>query len=321
MCSLDNMAQYDEVFQFAQSDREDVRKMALQGLAQHSRDNNELNAYIHNNADTAVSVFLSKYSVQHLPVLGDVLTTLTNLAVDASIAEILVANKVVSRTMRLLDGLEASENPAAVPLKELALILLNNLTASHVTAVDDLLQLQDEELRGFFLSKLCTIFDRQPADAPRDVRKWILQIILNITRVPEAQIALLQDDEWVLNVTSLMDCDNETHRILMVQTIRNCASSKGCHELLAKSGAVPILVGRVARSEETVDGIVMMLAESISGLLQSPEGIEALEGINTKQILQGALKSNTLNKDIAAFLEEQVIPFLDDVQDAYVMEE
>lgn len=315
------MSQYEEVFQFAQSDREDVRKMALQGLAQHSRDNNELNDYIHKNADVTVDTFLAKYGVQHIAVLGDVLTTLTNVAVDSAIAEILVAKKVVSRTMRLLDALEASENPAAVPLKELALILLNNLTASHVTAVDDLLQLQDDDLRGFYLSKLCTLFDRQSADAPRDVRKWILQIILNITRVPEAQVALLEDDEWVLNVTSLMDTENETHRVLMVQTIRNCAASKGCHALLAKSGAVPILVGRIARKEETVEGIAMMLAESISGMLQSPEGIEALEGINTKQILQGAIKSNDLNKVIVTFLEEQVIPFLDDVQDAYVMEE
>ncbi|CUG86252.1 Hypothetical protein, putative [Bodo saltans] len=295
--------------------------MALQGLAQHSRDNNELNDYIHKHADTAVDVFLNKYSVQHIAVLGDVLTTLTNLAVDSSVAEILVAKKVVSRTMRLLDGLEASENPAAVPLKELALILLNNLTASHVTAVDDLLQLQDEDLKGFFLSKLCTIFDRTPVDAPRDVRKWILQIILNITRVPEAQVALLQDDEWVLNVTSLLDTENEAHRVLLVQTIRNCAASKGCHELLAKSGVVPILVGRLARKDETVEGIVMMLAESISGMLQSPEGIEALEGINAKQILQGAIKSNTLHKEIVSYLQEQVIPFLDDIQDAYIKED
>lgn len=315
------MTQYEEVFLFAQSDREDVRKMALQGLAQHSRDNIDLNRYICAHSDSAIDTLLSKYAVQHISVLGDVLTTLTNIAVDATVAEILVAKKVVSRTMRLLDSLEASELSAAVPLKELALILLNNLTACHVTAVDDLLQLQDDDLKGFFLSKLCTMLDRQPADAPRDLRKWILQIVLNITRVPEAQVALLEDDEWALNIVSLLESDNETHRMLMVQCVRNCASSKLTHVLLGKSGVVPLMVTRVVRNEEPCDGITMMLAEAISGMLQSPEGIDALEGINTKKLLQTAMTANVLKKEIAEFAEEQILPFLDDVHDAYIMEE
>jgi len=310
---------FSELFEFAAHEREDVRKMALQGVAQHSRDNAALNEFLCRNPEKSIDVLLSNFNVQRIAVLGDVLSTLTNAAANTTVAEAMVSRKVVTRTIRLLDALEASSEKAAAPLKELALILLNNLTATHVTAIDDLLQLQDEDLRGFFLSKLCTLFDRQ-AESERDVQKWILQIILNVTRVPEAQDALLRDDEWALNFQNLLECENEGHRMLIVQACRNCASTKQSHDAICKSGIIPAVVKRVQRGEEKVETLQMMLVEFIAGMMQTGEGINGLEEINTKKLLQTALREGTVSSpEVVEFIQQHIMPFLDDVQDAYLM--
>lgn len=41
----------------------------------------------------------------------------------------------------------------------MTLMLLNNLTANHVSAIDDLLQKDDEDMRGFYLNKLQMLYE------------------------------------------------------------------------------------------------------------------------------------------------------------------
>lgn len=317
-------AHFLEVFEFTASEREDVRKMALQGLAQHSRDNNELNKFLASH-ESAVTSLMSFLNVKSIAVLGDVLTVFTNCGADSSCAELFAKQKIVSRTMRLLDGLEASDHNAAASLKELALIMLNNITATHITAVDDLLQVEDEDLKGFYLSKLMTIYLRQSPDAPRDVRKWILQTVLNVTRAPEGQMCVVQDDDCLSTLRDVLLEGSEVHRLLAGQIFRNTGMNKESHKALGNLETLKLVTGVVSRlhqGQEPVEAIQILLVEFIAAMLQSEQGMQALEEINTKKYLVEGMAGDTptISGDVAVFVKDHILPFLDDIQDAYVVQ-
>ena len=362
---MDYTKNFSDVFAFVRNDREDVRRMALEGLAQHSKDNVHLHRFLATADDEsfkAIEAVLQLMNEKGLPFLGHAMTLLINAAADCSCAEAFVARGVVPRTMRLLDVLETTDQPIAPILREMSLMLLNNLTASHVTAVSTLLQLDDEDLKGFYLSRLKLFFDRQPEDSShRDVRKWILQIGVNVTRVPEGQVAMSEDDEWMTLLTELLQSAREhstkmLFASLAAQALQNCANSKCTHDNLCKTKLVTHVITLLLSSGAPTLQLELQqsLVEILAGLMQSETGMQKLEEHNTKKLLQGqcnvypagegaqkkqtsaaaaaastgdgdsdtsaAAAPSVLHLDVVRFVEVHVLPFLDDIQDAFVMQ-
>lgn len=375
--SEDAIAQFTEAFSFLTHEREDVRKMAVQGIAQHCKDNRDLWCFL-SSAKTgpkAVDQLLQYLHAGASSILGDILTILINCSADGTCAEMLVDRKVVRKAMRLLDGMERSSQPLSFvrSVQEMTLMLLSNLTASYISAVDDLLQKDDEDMRGFYLGKLQQYYEflrpkitkgeveenteeddpkkegAQPSVAAhRDLCRWILHILLNLTRSLDGQELLLEDEEWRITLLSSLSSPNPVHRLLAAQCYRNCACSQ-CPRFpqLVMSGALTTAVQQLSGGQERGLGeIQMCLAEIVASMLESEEGMQLLESINAKRLLTRAIVATRatsgavvevleedgrpaaattsggapLEEDVSAFLERHVIPYLDDIIDAYVPE-
>lgn len=343
-----SVEEFAEVFDFLHSDREDVRKMAVQGIAQQSKDNTALFAFLSSPAHgpRAIDALLQFFHVGGISLLGDILTIFINCSAEGGCSEMLVARKVVRRTMRLLDALDTtttsssfSSSLLARGLAEMALMLLSNLTASHITAVDDLLQMADEDLRGFYLGKLQGYYDRLERDcaaetcgddkncgeheekmkAKRDLRKWILQILLNLTRSSDGQRLLMEDEDWRRSLTDCLAVHNRQHRFLAAQCYRNCSIQKERHAAMFKGGCLRQCVRRLCDGSECQPEVEMMLAEIVAAMMRSEEGMGFLEEMNAKRHFQLAIAEKKLHDKTAEFVLQCVLPFLDDVVDAYVM--
>lgn len=358
-----------EVFGFISSGREDVRKMAVQGLAQQSKDNKKLFALLASSTHgpRCIDVLLQFLHAGSVALLGDVLTVLINCAADGTCTEVLVTQKVVRRAMRLIDSVEASDHPQSLQrgLEEMTLMLLSNLTASHVSAVDDLLQVTDEDLRGFYLGKLLTYYTRFTVDdgcsvevavageqqqedggddnkklsegdavrsnsggnkseelnktVPRDLQRWILQILLNVTRVADGQELLLEDDDWLMALSDCLSSLNPRHRLLAAQCFRNCSFQRERHPGILRSRCLRVCVERLSDGAEHIGEIEMLLAEITANLMQTEAGIGLLEELNAKKHLQASVTAGKVQAGTCKFLNEHVLPLLDDIVDAYVM--
>ncbi|KAH8617895.1 putative protein of unknown function (DUF383) [Trypanosoma vivax] len=343
-----------EVFEFLSNVREDVRKMAAQGLAQHSKDNTELFDFLASSkhGPKCIDLLLQYMHAGAVQLLGDVLTILINCSANSTCVEALVAHKIVRKAMRLLDSLEASDHPTSLQrgLEEMTLMLLSNLTASHVTAADDLLQVADEDLRGFYVGKLHTYFSRfassggdeqekreKDADegtggdedhrkvdfskqAPaRDLQKWVLQILHNLTRTMDGQKLLMGDEDWVATLTVSLSSPNPRHRLLAAQCYRNCSFLREQHGGLVRGGCIRACVERLCTGSERSGDVERLLAEIVTNVMESEVGMECLDELNAKKHLEAAAASGKMSADTSEFIVHHVLPHLDDVVDAYVM--
>eukprot|EP00796_Vickermania_ingenoplastis_P011907 gene11907-8189_t len=346
------VAAFAEAFTFLTHDREDVRKMAIHGIAAQSRDNADLCAYLVSTAGHhSVEVLLQHLHLGAATLLGDILTVLINTSVDAGCAEVMVQKKVIRKAMRLLDSFH---NPLVVlpsatlsrSLQELTLMLLSNLTSTYIVAVDEFLQREDEDMRGFYLGKLQSLHDRSLAEAEaegeeeaggkkgdakeaaaaaaedsRDLRRWMLQIVLNLTRCVDGQEQVLEDEGWQKILCNCLADPVASHRFLAAQTFRNCAtSSSPSFALLIKGGGVLRAVRRLSAAVdtemETSAEIQQCLAEFLAGVLESEEGVGQLESINAKKLLSSAV--NRSNEFHWALENE---PRVRELKDGEAMEE
>ncbi|KAL7695473.1 hypothetical protein N2W54_001389 [Lotmaria passim] len=399
MPSAEMIHHFQETFSFVRHEREDVRKMAIHGIAEQSKDNHDLWHFLASPqyGPSCIDALLQYLHAGGRNVLGDILTILVNCSADGSCAEMLVQRKVVRKAMRLLDGMERSDQPETFvrSVQELTLMLLNNLTASHVTAVDDLLQKEDEDMRGFYLGKLQVYYERFGAEETemrtkieeaeeakkerdvagvsaekqreneakvaagaaaaathRDLNRWILHILLNLTRTLDGQELLLEDEEWRVTLNGSLSSASPRQRYLAAQCYRNCACSpKPRYDLIMKSDALVTAVHRLAL-KEPIPEIQMSLAEFIASMLESEAGMARLEGINAKKVLMAAVAASkpeagadasgkqqsrvevieedgvpvepaapavvVLAPQVRDFVERSVLPYLDDVVDAYL---
>jgi hypothetical protein len=395
--SAETIHHFQETFSFVRHEREDVRKMAIHGIAEQSKDNHDLWSFLASPqyGPSCIDALLQYLHAGGKNVLGDILTILVNCSADGSCAEMLVQRKVVRKAMRLLDGMERSDQPETYvrSVQELTLMLLNNLTASHVTAIDDLLQKEDEDMRGFYLGKLQVYYERFAAEeaetrrkaeeaeeakkelssssaagasaekqkenekiaagaaataAHRDLNRWILHVLLNLTRTLDGQELLLEDEEWRVTLNGSLASPNPRHRYLAAQCYRNCACSpKPLYDLIMKSDALVTAVHRLTLKESIPD-IQMALAEFIASMLESEAGMTRLEAVNAKKALASAVAvskpaaapgvansrvevvedgvpveapsepSVVLGPKACDFIERSVLPYLDDVIDAYL---
>lgn len=383
MPSADTVQQLQEAFSFVRHEREDVRKMAIHGIAAHSKENRDLWLFLASPqyGRSCIDSLLQYLHAGSKHVLGDILTILVNCSADGSCAEMLVQCKVVRKAMRLLDGMERSDQPEPYvrSVQELTLMLLNNLTSSHVTAMDSLLQKDDEDMRGFYLGKLQVYYERfvsameleaarraeaeeevaqaaedsakpKPASSPRDLSRWILHILLNLTRTLDGQELLLEDEDWRGTLSSSLSSPNPRHRYLAAQCYRNCGCSpKPLYGLILKSDALVTAVDRL-NCKEPIEDIQKSLAEFIASMLESEDGMARLESVNAKKVLAGAVDASqathaakaaataascvevveedgvpvaaapavTLAPSVTEFLQQSVLPYLDDIMDAYI---
>ncbi|TPP55480.1 hypothetical protein CGC20_10370 [Leishmania donovani] len=305
MPSADTIQQLQEAFSFVRHEREDVRKMAIRGIAAHSKENRDLWLFLASPqyGRSCIDSLLQYLHAGGKPVLGDILTILVNCSADGSCAEMLVQRKVVRKAMRLLDGMERSDQPEPYvrSVQELTLMLLNNLTSSHVTAIDDFLQRDDEDMRGFYLGKLQPKPASSLASSHRDLSRWILHILLNLTRTLDGQELLLEDEDWRGTLSSSLSSPNPRHRSLAAQCYRNCGCSpKPLYGLILKSDALVTAVDRL-NCKEPIEDIQRSLAEFIASMLESEDGMARLESVNAKR-----------------FLQQSVLPYLEDIVDAYI---
>lgn len=311
-----------EVFEFLASDREDVRKMAAQGLAQHSKDNKLLTALLagKDNAKHA-RLLVELVTPTKVATLGDVLSTLINVTCDASVVEVFVAHQLIDTLMRMLDGLARSESipaPVVAALSEMTLMLLNNMTASHLAAVDDLLQVKDEDLRGFHISRLFTHYTRlADSDTGRRTAKWFVQICVNISRTRQGQEILANDDDWVPLLVELLGSESEELRLLASDAFRNMSFEKETHAKLIDAGLLKVCIQRLTEGLEKSPKLRHQLAETVAFMLQTERGMQAMENLNAKKLLTGAL--DALDEESSGFVRTQILPFLEDITDAYVV--
>jgi len=330
-----------------------------------------------------MDVLLLHTHVGSSKILGDILTVLINVCIDAEVTETLIKKHIVRKSMRLLDGLQLHVAPnsdialSIVPLEELTLMLLCNLTTTSVLAVDDVLQKDDEDMRGFYLGKLLSLYQRKteeeeenkkaaeeaeaeegtaappPRPPPRDIRRWILRLVLNISRCVDGQEQLLEDEAWrEVLVEGLSAPQNPAYRLLSAQIISNCAMNAEApyFKFLLQSKVVVKVIARLTSHHsvgiEPVTEIQVELASIVARVLESEEAMAELEGMNAKRLLEEAVKMSqkahekevegkaqvevtgdeeqheakitSLSPGVVEFLVNQVLPYLDDVVDAYL---
>lgn len=323
---------FAEAFSFLTHEREDVRKMAIHGIAEQSKDNADLCAYLVSKpaGQKSMEVLLLHLHIGSVKLLGDILTVLINTSVDAACAEVLVQKKGIRKAMRLLDSFQNPHVDLPSPaftrsLQELTLMLLNNLTASYIIAVDEFLQKDDEDMRGFYLGKLqsqydhCAEAEEVPIEesngtssdqlpgsdvnsssvvptkahasavaASRDIRRWMLQIVLNLTRCVDGQEQVLSDEKWQETLNKCLSSPVPSHRLLTAQILRNCGcSSTPFYTLLLKHGILLRVVQRLTDKQdfERETEIQQCLAEFLASMLESEAGVEQLESMNAKKLL------------------------------------
>lgn len=170
---------FTELFPFLANERDDVRKMASSGVAQLSKDNKELCAFLADPANKAhltclVELIDPKLPASSLHTLGDVLLTVVNASIDAACCDALVTCKVPMKLLKVYESLatrresgsgngsagKKEEIQSGAALGELALMALNNLTATSVAACEQVLELADDDLAGYSFGRLKAHYDR-----------------------------------------------------------------------------------------------------------------------------------------------------------------
>jgi hypothetical protein len=312
-----------EVFGFLDSDRSDVRKMAVEGIATNSMNNNEMVAFLLANP-AAVTRLLSLLTIAEKPLLGQLLSALINVATNEQVAKELSQGKCINRCIRLYDAFQReADSEALVPLQEMCLMLLNNLTASHVNAVNDFLQVDDEDLKGYNLEVMKTHYDRQPEGAERSQKPWFLKICLNLTRCGEGQEMLVSDEDWFGEIVTLIADKESDPRLAVValQIGHHCCAQKSLIPQVARMRLPGAIAMRASNFEGIPASVQMIAMETLEAVMTDEVGMQSLEEINAKKYLVAFSEDANAPKEVREFVKQQLLPFLDDINDVFVANE
>jgi hypothetical protein len=306
-----------ELFEFLRNERADIRKGAAEALAAHSMNNAVLLEYCRKTPET-LQALLDLLKITERPLLGHVLSALINIAVDIQVAQALSRAKCISRVIRLYDSLRRTDG--AQPLEELCLMLLNNLTASHDSAVADLLQTDDEDLQGYNLTLMKTHFDTQPSDAERSHRQWFLKICLNSTRCGEGQTLLVRDEWFTTIVQIIADLSSPLKEVVFcLQIAHHCSAQKALIPEVVEQKLPAALAHRLPHLSGVPPDVQISTMETIEALMSCEEGMQALEEVNAKKCLTAFADDEKNLKETRRYVRDSLLPFLDDINDVYVV--
>lgn len=314
------MSTFAELFSFLAHERADVRKMALEGIATNSMNNHAMISYLRDSPEE-ITKLVELLHIREQPLLGQLLSTLVNLASDEEMAVALCARKCINRAIRLFDGLErAASTDTSAALTELVLMLLNNLTASHKTAVLDLLQVDDEDLQGYNLSLLKTHFDRTSEDSERNRRHWYLNVCLNLTRCGEGQAMIVNDDDWFDAIVEIVNDGKDKKQVsLAIQIAHHCCAQKELVQVVASKKLPAALANRSGQLEGFTSDVQLAMMETVEALMSDERGMQALEEVNAKKFFMDYTNNSANPASVRSFVRDQLLPFMDDINDVYVM--
>ena len=320
---MTDSASLTEVFGFLKNERADVRKMAMEGIATNSMNNNEMSKYLQDNP-TELETMLSLLNMKEKPLLGQLLSALINIATVEPLAKAMAESKGINRVIRLYDGFQREADPEkTVAQQEMCLMLLNNMTASHITAVNDFLQVDDEDLQGYNLESMKVHYDRQPDESARSQKSWFLKICLNLTRSGEGQEMLVNDEEWFGEVVSLVGDKDADPRLVSIalQIAHHCCAQKSLVAIVATKGFPGALAQRTTCFDGIPASIQHVAMEALEAIMTDEAGMQALEEINAKKYLVTYSEDSKTPKEVAEFVKQQLVPFLDDINDVFVVNE
>eukprot|EP01060_Flectonema_neradi_P020010 TRINITY_DN27525_c0_g1_i1.p1 TRINITY_DN27525_c0_g1~~TRINITY_DN27525_c0_g1_i1.p1 ORF type:complete len:404 (+),score=94.06 TRINITY_DN27525_c0_g1_i1:60-1214(+) len=326
----EKIAELKEVLPFLRQEREDIRKMALQGLAGYLQIPEVLDWFIENGQE-AVQLVTEMLQPAAKGYLSDILLILINLSDKGACSRHMLEVRVIPRTMLLLEkGALSSE------MQELCLILINNLTSVSVDAVDAILQAGHKTLEGYYLSQLIRRFvdehmDKseliiQPTESDgavgggRDRSKWVGSILGNCAQCDVGRKQLIDDPDSLARYTKLLSTQDPQLRLAVTCLVKNLLHDPDLHTQIIEAGSPDVLVSRLDEGKEKQDEILEVVVASIRCLTLSEPGIAFCDGSNVKVILTRISEDWKANSPMKLDAEK-IISSLDDVQDVHVVEE
>eukprot|EP00759_Apiculatamorpha_spiralis_P048279 PhF_6_TR43562/c0_g1_i1/m.66896 len=325
------MSELETVLELLSHERIEVRKRAVDILA-----------VICNGQGTQANAVVAHVgSMDHLPKIlalispanhllhGTLYMTLINMVANAEhgteVARRLCDLRAVQQIMRMLT------TPSALPpenIQNMQLMLLTNITSvGGSAAVNAVLQYEaSDDTRGYYLDALMTRMTEH--ECPAITGKWILNILTNVTSEALAQDAVMNHDEAIeIMKKCLFHCDPLTNTYYAMCVLRNLCMNKSHHKALINA-EIPHQVLENFQKDRPANYPDMCNAyvEFIYALCTSEEGIQFMDSVNGKRILEEATakESHTILqadcKDSFKRIRERLLNILDDVQDVVLAE-
>ena len=324
------IAELKEVLPFLRQEREDIRKMALQGLSGYLQIAEVLDWFIENGRES-VQIVTEMLQPAAKSYLSDILLILINLSDKGACSRHMIEVRVIPRTMLLLEkGALTSE------LQELCLILINNLTSVSIEAVDALLQAGHKTLEGYYLSQLIRRFVDEHMDkseliiAPtendgaigggRDRSKWVGSILGNCAQCDVGRKQLIDDPDSLERYTKLLSTKDPQLRLAVTCLVKNLLHDNELHQQIIEAGAPDVLVSRLDDGMEKQFEILEVVVKSLRCLTLSEQGVAFCDGSNVKEVVTRISKDWKQNTPMKVDAEK-IISSLDDVQDINVVQE
>lgn len=180
-------------------------------------------------------------------------------------------------------------------------------------------------------------------------RKWLLQIALNVSRTMAGTKIFMDDEEWRPIVPELIDHKVPYIRGIGMQLVRNLANYRDLsHSLLVDEMKCPAkILFQITHSESDLT-MLHGWVDVLGSLITSEAGMRGMDEVNAKRALvplvaiakkKHETKVEELNEDgtekvseagtrksplpweVAKRIEEEILPYLDDIQDVYVNEQ
>eukprot|EP01059_Diplonema_ambulator_P009347 TRINITY_DN19201_c0_g1_i1.p1 TRINITY_DN19201_c0_g1~~TRINITY_DN19201_c0_g1_i1.p1 ORF type:complete len:413 (+),score=110.02 TRINITY_DN19201_c0_g1_i1:94-1239(+) len=324
------VSDFKEILPLLENERPDVRKQVLKVMSEFLQHDNIVEYMIENGAEDVKRVtemlqpgeVIKRY-------LSDVLLVLINLTDKGALARAMLDVRVIPRTMLLLEKGSLSSG-----LQELCLILLANLTSVTVEAVEQLLQLNNKALEGYYLSQLIRRFVDEHQDASdlllkpseddgkvgggRDRSKWVGSILGNCAQCDAGRRLLVEDADALVKFVDLMDTDDVQLRLAVTCLIKNILHDPNTHHPLIQAEVGGKIMLRIIEHKEDSHEILTVVVDALKCISLSKPGVDFLDGVGAKKALTEELEKIP---DVVKPVIEKIIESLDDVQEILTVEE
>eukprot|EP00906_Rhabdomonas_costata_P008935 RCo012672 len=324
------MQEWDELLGFLTNPKPEVRKIAVQNVVAYTRSEEHVRHLVTKRPDTVRQ--LCNLLGDELSIAGDACLCLINLCSEAALVEQMLHCGVIRSIMSTIVQGEVTA------VTELKLVLVSNLTASNEQAMNQLLQTDDEDLKGFFLERLLGWFvsflppKSSASEGPPQHIHWVMAIVTNVSSNALGQVFLAENKAFLGALRALLASNVLSLRRGATSTVRNlllgggelCLAALFRQEAEGEGGQSPgflegllVLLSRLETGAEDNKEIRSSAVEVMRKLSQIPPGVGFLDSIQGKPRLRAAAQREALPslRDTLT----QVAESLDDVQDAYVI--